>query len=130
MSAGTDKLRDDVARALFIDACAAAYDVLPCGLNCGCVQDTERALTAINIPLATLAGLRDGSLVAVPREATELRYERAEMDVDGRVDSPSTDLRALGDCRLVWVNEGDLYRPAALAAFIAAAPRQQEAGDE
>ena len=80
-----DALRETVARAMTDrheeTGCKAGYPCLA-PLPCSCDYDARAALAALGIPLATLAGLRDGSLVAVPREGTREMLDAMRRPLD------------------------------------------------
>lgn len=69
----TDDLREAVARAI---CCPEGCEVIGCRGRLY-EREADAALAALGIPLATLAGLRDGSLVA--SDAAEITCLRAEV---------------------------------------------------
>ena len=79
----------------------------------------DAALAALGIPLATLAGLREGSLVAVPVEATEAMFMAAG-------DVPASNRPKYG----LRIRIGDMAAAEAWRRMVAARPNATEAGHE
>ena len=63
--------------------------------------------TALGIPLATLAGLRDGSLVAVPRKATREMLDAMRRPLDPEFSAGLTVFRGIYRAMVAAAEAGD-----------------------
>ena len=73
----TDDLREAVARALCLSFYGTQWEAMPAFSRGICYDMADAALAALGIPLETLSGLRDGSMVA--SDAAEITRLRAEV---------------------------------------------------